>query len=262
MIDKTTVVCYLKGADDVMLPMLPYNIPWNSKKWRVLLFFGENWNIVFAGRQYPFTSKAGLDITLEHLFGAFKLPSDRYSHWHNDYIDDIQGKERRYSLCTRYMPYRGRLYDYFEVVKDCKWPLHFNDLLRSSTYEDPYYIIKDNFGWWNDKNDLPKVTVGKQVKCLRCNSRRVRDADMMVCRECAERYGFYLDDEDSAVCDCCGCRIYDGDWHHVEDEILCSNCYSSETFYCPRCDCDRFNSDRRYDRVEEEYVCCYCYDDE
>ena len=41
MLDSSTIVCYLRGANNVKLPLFPDDVPWNSKKWRVLLFFSD-----------------------------------------------------------------------------------------------------------------------------------------------------------------------------------------------------------------------------
>ena len=39
MMDKSTVICYLKSNDDVILSNFGPEVKWNSKKWRVLLYF-------------------------------------------------------------------------------------------------------------------------------------------------------------------------------------------------------------------------------
>ena len=70
MVDKHTILCYLKGADNVILPLFPNDVPWNSKKWRMLLYVSEYWDMVFAGRQYPFTSTPGLEIVRMELLTA------------------------------------------------------------------------------------------------------------------------------------------------------------------------------------------------
>lgn len=60
MQDECTVICYLKGEDNVKLPMFPDSVPWNSKKWRVLFYVHNSKELIFAGRQYPFESKSGM----------------------------------------------------------------------------------------------------------------------------------------------------------------------------------------------------------
>ena len=65
MVDSSTIICYIKTKDDEILPNFPDSVPWNSKKWRMLIHAGENDQIMFAGRQYPFSSKSGIDMVLK-----------------------------------------------------------------------------------------------------------------------------------------------------------------------------------------------------
>ena len=61
MVDSTTFMVYLKGADGVVIPGFPTNVKWNSKKWRMLIHAANDDELIFAGRQYPFASKPGID---------------------------------------------------------------------------------------------------------------------------------------------------------------------------------------------------------
>ena len=50
MVDKSTVICYLKSKEKYKLPNFPSSVLWNSKKWRVLIHFSNDkekrtWNI-------------------------------------------------------------------------------------------------------------------------------------------------------------------------------------------------------------------------
>ena len=70
MLDKATVVCYLKSDTDTKLPHFPPEVPWNSKKWRVLIYLSEDKKMVFAGRQYPLTTTIGINFVLKKLLPA------------------------------------------------------------------------------------------------------------------------------------------------------------------------------------------------
>lgn len=51
MCDESTIMCYLKTeAGDMKLEHFPANVRWNSKKWRMLLHFSENTDMIMAGR--------------------------------------------------------------------------------------------------------------------------------------------------------------------------------------------------------------------
>ena len=262
MVDKSTIICYLKGADNDSLPSFPYSVPWNSKKWRVLIYLSKNWDMIFAGRQYPFASMGGLNIVYEHLLKALKLTSAHFSGWKNDYLESFTTKNGdTCNLTAQYMPIRGRLYEFFDIVEDGENALQFNDLLRSSTYHDPYYAIKDNCYWWAIADEVPKVTVGGSVPCLYCGENTIKDPDMMVCRHCADTYGFYPAEEDYPICDSCGVHIRNDDWYEVQGEIICNHCYQTECFTCASCGRVCFNDDKHYDRDTEEYLCFECYED-
>ena len=66
MVDNSTIIAYLRSEDkDVKLPRFPGWIGWNSKKWRTLLYFSDDRNMIMAGRQYPIASQNGLDEILK-----------------------------------------------------------------------------------------------------------------------------------------------------------------------------------------------------
>ena len=259
MLDKSTIICYLKGGEDTIIPMFPPSVPWNSKKWRVLLYLSERWDMITAGRQYPFSSKGGLDIVLDELLKALKEPEERYTKWHDDYVDYyINKKNERCDLNEIYIPVRRQLLKYADIVEDGPGALQFNDLLRSSTYSEPYYSIKDNVGWFYHEYGLPKFTIGREVPCLCCGKNAIRDADIMTCRHCADKYDYYSDGE-RLTCDCCGASIYSDDWYGVEGEVVCEECYHKECFRCEDCDELYFNENKHYDRVNNCYVCTNCF---
>lgn len=58
MADNSTVICYLKSTHKAQLPNFPEDVKWNSKKWRMLLFFDNYYDTMMAGRQYPFTENS------------------------------------------------------------------------------------------------------------------------------------------------------------------------------------------------------------
>lgn len=257
MIDKSTVICYLKGADNVIIPSFPNTVPWNSKKWRVLLYLSDNWDMIFAGRQYPFNCQASMDIVLRYFLKALKLPEDRFDGWHNDYVSKILlNNGENYTLSHRYLPIRHSLYEIENIVQDGKHSLQFNDLLNSSTYKEPLYAIKDNT-WWFGGEDVPHFEIGKVVGCLNCEHNRIIDSEMMVCRDCAEELGLF--EEEGYACECCGRRIYEDEevWW-VNDLPVCSHCYDEQCFTCDICGDHYFNEDKVYDSQYGE-ICIHCH---
>ena len=68
MVDRATFICYLKSSRQEKLPNFPNDVPWNSKKWRVLFYMSDRWDMIFAGRQYPFSTETGLDYVKNKIF--------------------------------------------------------------------------------------------------------------------------------------------------------------------------------------------------
>lgn len=261
MLDKSTIVCYIKGADGAYLPMFPSTVPWNSKKWRVLLYLSEDWDMIFASKQYPFTSVGGLDIVKTSLMHALGIKETEFSEWQNDYIDHIKRKNGdTYSLHHKYIPIYGRLHELMSVVTNGEKSLQFNDLISSSTYTEPYFMIKDNRFWWEIPEKIPKFVIGHKVPCVCCGENTLLDPDLMACRYCAEKYGL-IECDNGYTCDCCGGYFNDDDWVTVRDQIFCCDCYNSECFECSNCNGVFFNDEKNYDRETETYMCSACYED-
>ena len=51
MIDSSTFIVYLRSEKtDNILPTFPNTVQWNSKKWRMLMFLSDDYQMMFAGR--------------------------------------------------------------------------------------------------------------------------------------------------------------------------------------------------------------------
>lgn len=262
MMDKSTVVCYLKSDKAInFLPNFPGDVPWNSKKWRMLLFLSDNWNAMFAGRQYPFFSESALESVRYHAMNVFKLHG-QWSAWHNDEMKNFcfdKDSEHQDDIYFRnvYIPMRGRLYRKDELIEDCHNPMHFNDLLRSSCYI-PYYCWNKSFSYC----DTVHFTIGGEIPCLRCAEQPIAQTDDMLCSDCELEYG-NSEDEMYTNCSCCGRRIlYDDSWF-VEStgENICEECANRECHSCDCCGELYWNSEIAYDKKNHDYRCEHCHSD-
>ena len=267
MIDETTFMVYLKGADDCILPAFPGSVKWNSKKWRMLIHASTNDYLMFAGRQYPFNSKSGIDLVL-NIYNNM-LGDDRWSKypaWCDDYIDSYvphsaENLDEVRLLDTRYLVYRGRLVAINDVVQQGNNSLNYNDVLHSTCYKYPYYAILS--GWHNElwlKDD--PIVVGEEVPCLHCGNELIFNAETMRCDTCELNYGFE-DNDNYGHCECCGCRIHYDDAYYVGDDYVCDRCFNNECFVCDNCGEAYYNSEKHCVEVEQdevEYMCSHCYE--
>ena len=281
MIDNCTFMVYLKGADNQKL----YGfgpVEWNSKKWRMLIHAAEDDSIMFAGRQYPFSSKSGIDTVL-NIYNNLMIAGKRtnpwisswykYAGWRADYVDsyvpyDATDMENAVSLATRYIVYDNQLVDICRVVREAPNCLNYNDILKSTCYKYPYYAIHDPYSYHSVDHLLANpIVVGEEVPCLHCGEELIHNPETMRCDDCELQYGTEENDVYSS-CDCCGTRIYVDDAISVGDDgdLICDSCFRAHAFVCDYCGNVYYDADRVFvpDRDNEEggsWYCRGCYEE-
>lgn len=142
MTDTSTFMCYIKGKDNAKLPNFPDDVPWNSKKWRMLCFLSNDNSMLFAGRQYPFEISSVLELVAKIVNVLFR---SSFHRWYHDKIRD----DETTGICLN-SPYIAVGHDLLPMnilVKDAEGSMHYNDLLYSSCYS-PYYSYNLNY-WGN-----------------------------------------------------------------------------------------------------------------
>lgn len=270
MVDSSTVICYLKSDEDEKLPNFPF--PWNSKKWRVLLFYSDDWSMIMAGRQYPFMTTTGLDFISKNILSQFDRKKfdneDRsmsWSPWFNKYIQNIDlAPDHHIKLYNRYIPIGKELRAMKDIVIDND-SLHYNDLLYSTCYLEPYYMYRTN-KWWFFSEYLPvdikdisevKFYIGGKVPCLECETEEIDNSEQMLCYSCKEDY---CEVDDSEVCEICGRTLYyDRDnISYVHGLAVCEHCYETETAVCDVCGQRDFIENVKYDKETDRFICRFC----
>lgn len=207
MVDKHTIMCYLRADNcDYILPDFPTEVPWNSKKWRIWIHLSDNWDIIFAGRQYPFTSNVGLNLAKKELIEP--TLNIRFTDFTNQYLTGgiklkMEGENFLPSfeedLFDKYMVINSKAVPLQDVIVDAPGSLDFNDLLRSSCYVPQYaYRVKQITHWyWGDSHYrtvvhntydeydriLPKFRIGGRVSCVMCGN-QLDYSGLFVCGEC------------------------------------------------------------------------------
>ncbi len=278
MIDDATFMVYLKGADNQHLHSFGA-IGWNSKKWRMLIHASQNDDIIFAGRQYPFSSKSGIDTVLNIYNNMMALePSpysyrftNRYGSWRADYVDsyvpyDAQSNVEPTPLDGKYIVYSHELIEINKIVKEGYNALNYNDVLKSTCYNYPYYAILNPFVRHSADHLISHpIIVGEEVPCLHCGEELITNPETMRCDECELNYGTEINDVYSC-CDCCGGRIYVDDAINVgEDDWVCASCYDSCCFICDCCGNVYYKTDRVFIPGEYEdegsWYCRQCYEE-
>ena len=264
MVDKSTFICYVCDEKYHPLPHFPFE--WNSKKWRALMFMSEDWNMMFAGRQYPFASQPLLDFIKDPMMetSGLTLGSSWFS-WDNKTVRSVVSgmTERNYHFVADYYPVGHELIKAFDLIQEPKYALHFNDLLYSNSYtplytfrkRNPHAYFISNFG---NTSNRTRFKIGGDVTCLCCGEHKIKESDMMWCINCEEDYGNSVN-ESFGYCSCCGAHVHEK--HSViaqNGDILCHHCAESETRTCACCESVYYIENINYDEKLGQYICGLC----
>lgn len=252
MMDNSTIICYLRGEEETKLPRFPADVPWNAKKWRVLLFWSNDESLLFAGRQYPFTSQTALNDILTKYMSLAGLGKhaqgrepDHWTPWTGELIDEcpVSGTGTTAKLRTPYI-YLGpsAIKPLDAVIEDAQGSCHFNDLLESSCYKPLYAraIWKKGF-WAPDWEEVmsdsdTKLTLGANVKCICGCGKSVCDTSSMMCHDDELAYGHSKHIDGISNCYECGTRGDADDFIEGPDgEMYCQECYNKIFIQCPEC---------------------------
>lgn len=232
MVDNSTFMVYIKGEESAQLPHFG-DVLWNSKKWRMLLNENPTHTVLFAGRQYPFSSDELLNLVGD-IYNNILYSCRGYNYswsWYNKYIEKGPNGE---TLDERYMPIKTPTSWYLvsinDVVEAHPDALNYNDLLASTCYTHPWYKTRSLY----DKYQSPKMTVGGTVLCPCCGTRVLTAIDHMMCMDCELKYDY--DNDEIVTCDFCGQRYWRDEGAITEDgHYLCPECLNEYYINCDRC---------------------------
>lgn len=263
MIDHSTFICYLKSSKNEKLPNFPPDVPWNSKKWRVLFYMSDRWDMIFAGRQYPFCTETGLDFVKNKVFPRANLGD--FSSWIDKKYCGFKDKDVYSNFSHSYVPVVDGLVALDELVINEPGSLQFNDVLSSSCYDALYAYKKvECFGGYKyaPMHKFTRFHVGGKCNCTRCGKYPIEITSSFMCNDCELEYG---DSEDDmfAYCPCCGSRYYydDGVWVEGDEECVCPSCADRETTICDCCGTRHYTSAMVYSRKHNKYLCPECWDE-
>ena len=261
MTDKSTIICYLKSEKDEVLRY--FSEPWNNKKWRVLLFFSEDREMLFAGRQYPFEIQQALDFILTTLLpkSGFCKSHENWTPWHSEKIKDLTFNKdyisypASFHFHDAYYPVGDELIKETDLINDNN-ALHFNDLLHSSCYDPVYsFKIKGNIFYsalTGNTGSNTRFYIGGPVKCLKCEEHYLHESSLMVCDRCDNSKDYY--------CEQCGCLLEtDADIFLVGDQVLCYDCYQDAVNpICENCLNSFPKNEIYFDDKTERFLCKNC----
>lgn len=269
MADSSTIICYLKSDHDAVAPNFPFY--WNNKKWRTLLFFSKDRNMIFAGRQYPFSAQSILDFALDTLLPESGILTNKFSNWKDNYITQFEG----YALDKKYCFVGGvnliGIEKLMEREPNKKTELFYNDLIYSSVYKRPLYSYRlDKYfspldgvyecgPRYSIDWEKTKFQIGEDVKCLHCEKDIITEGDTMICDCCSEEV------EPMQICSICGRNIYDIGTAYLDTDgdnlWICEDCASEYLRECDSCG-TWYHIDRMIeDDMTGAMICDNCFRD-
>lgn len=283
MMDESTIVCYLKSKEgDMKLPNFPEDVLWNSKKWRVLLYLSNDWKMIFAGKQYPFSTSSGMELLIEKYFNikidntCYRKPNvyrfnssykgSTWSPWTDVKISKLDHSNIHFEFYDDYIPLNEGILKITDLVKDASGSKHFNDVLRSSCYSPIYTYLLDN-DWYGKKYALAKSSktrfnIGHHTHCLYCGKEETMNSgsSTMMCYDCEKDYGVSVN-EYFSFCHHCNQRIITENGYYVEEEMYCNDCFNEITEKCECCGDYYLKENLIYNEEQNVYYCKWCNGD-
>jgi len=267
MLDNSTVICYLRADEDnYILPHFPPGVTWNSKKWRVWLFFSNDTTMMFAGRQYPFAADRGLEIIKDQI-----LPTLKFDHWSKFSRDKIKYHEDSLShisfLFSYLVPVGREAIPIKKLVIDGRNTFHYNDILNSHVY-DPIYSYRSYSKWYVNENGTgmtdtnTRFIIGSSCPCPVCGEGEIDFSDIMVCSDCSRKYDIG-DNDEYEECEICGSMVYYDDMITLDysGTRVCPVCYEEETARCQNCGLVDLRDYIYYRQGDSRCLCEQCYED-
>jgi hypothetical protein len=262
MMDNTTIVCYLKSKEDTILPHFPSTVPWNNKKWRVLLYLSNDWTMMFAGKQYPFSSESAMSIVLDNIMSNKWFESAVWGEWTDFSIKELHNGDYSSYFRNEYIALNDGFIELKELVVDKEGSKHFNDVLKSSCYKPIYSLALQDRFWGHKKTMLAKTKrtrfeVGEKTFCLRCGGQEVFDSsNTVMCYDCELQYGT-VENDTFGYCANCGQHIDVSNASYYDEEPLCPRCERKLVTRCHYCGDNHIKTSMKQDK-NEEYYCAVC----
>ena len=160
MVDSSTFMCYIKSNDDEILPNFPDTVPWNSKKWRMLLFFSD-YNAYTLCRE-KVEKQTKLCIESESVCDKHKMEAPRMeSPKIDDYYDFLEENET--ALNERMQHMSDTFQEYLFYLIESKGLTNAEVYKRAIIIKQTFSKIKLNPQYHPDKSTAMRLCVGAKL---------------------------------------------------------------------------------------------------
>lgn len=217
--DAYTIMVYLKSdKEDENLKDVPNDIKWNSKKWRCLMYFDKDYNMLLSTKQYPFTSTQLMEQATKFVKETLHLENYEYKKANSIYDYNV-------SLGSK-----GLIFNDLEANNNSKMIIH--SLIKKG-YENVHTV----------------VCPGEDVLCPNCGAGLIDYGGSFICSECADR---------SICENCGGPIAHDDERYLVDDMEICEDCMTESCVVCDCCYEAFWSDDPDIVYTEDGMVYCSC----
>lgn len=240
MVDETTIIAYLANERQEHLRVLPDDMTWNSKKWRMLIHTDKK-NCIYYNRQYPYESDNLL--TEVHSMLVPKLSENFTPPLQDCGFRAVECKSKSGRLMAHNQLHCGhRVYDSADII-DTNDYLGYSDLITSMTYTPIVALnARKRFQYFScfktkeeDEREFKgmfKIKIGKRAICPDCGEGYLERENSFLCPDCIAIRD--ADEDFYLSCRLCGRKFYSEDeiyWAEDEDSgekvPQCKACYNA-----------------------------------
>lgn len=247
MADKSTVVIYIREKNKRhIISNFPPEVEWNSKKWRSLLFFSSDKNMVFASRGYPIELPEAFDLFQKAAELAFEEAGlvYKYTKWYTYQIRNLKEEGFNYKYYNGLIPVGNRAMPLHELFRYPVNSLQYNDLIlncdcnKNARYSYLVYPSKCNLEGIQEEGYAANISnfskdktgyfeVGETVECCSCGTNYIDNPSSMFCDECtiSKIDWEYIDQDYYYKCDECNAIYpYYALSSAPNGELICPDC--------------------------------------
>ena len=236
MVDNTTIVAYLADEENKKLHALEGSgLTWNSKKWRVLIHYNKENEVIYLNKQYPYSCNTLAEKAVEGVENdcCFKYHTPALPIG----IREFKGPDGEDRFGTSQIFLGKRIFNSEDIIDKSEY-LGYSDLHTGSNYllTAALPLLDRNDFWCNSHNSLMEeyrsvkklcgIKIGKYALCPCCGKDLITvNGSVLLCDDCILRYN--VEDDFFETCYDCGRRVY-SDERHVDESghIRCKRCYN------------------------------------
>lgn len=188
MLDECTFICYLKTREGLIpIDGFPSDVPWNNKKWRILVFLSSDFGMILTGCQYPVRiGEAGLKQLREEFLKCGLIDNSEYLDWTDWTDENYSAPMAKCNYITANFYPKGYLHmEPLSAFVGKGTDQCFVDMLDGMLKKPLWMARRDSKLRFLD-NENSKFVIGKKFKCLKCGKEIAPYGESFLCKKCLD----------------------------------------------------------------------------